>query len=114
MLLDVDARVPEVEVAHAGVAGYRLPVGASDGEVDRLALLVVEAAVATCDGEAGDEPLDVPLERPGVRLVEVVDAEDEPAVGRRKRAEVGQVRIAAELDRAGSVLGAPARSDAIR
>ena len=98
-LVDVDARVPEVEVAHPGVAGHRLPVGASDGEVDRLSLLVVEAAVATGDGEARGEPLHVPLERAGMRLVEVVDAEDEPPVGRGERPEVRQVRIAAELTR---------------
>ena len=58
---------------------------------------VVEAAIAAGDGEARDEALDVPLERAGQRLVEVVDAEDHPAVRRRERAEVGEVRVAAEL-----------------
>ena len=48
------------------------------------ALLLVEAAIAPGDGEAGDEPFDVPLERAGERLVEVVEAEDELA-GRARR-----------------------------
>ena len=65
--------------------------------VDRGALLLVEAAVAPRDGEARGEPLDVPLERAGERLVEVVEAEDDLAVGRGEAAEVRQVRIAAEL-----------------
>ena len=61
------------------------------------ALLLVEAAVAAGDGEARDEPLDVPLERAGKRLVEVVEAEDDLAVGGGEAAEVRQVRVAAEL-----------------
>ena len=65
--------------------------------VDRGALLLVEAAIAPGDGEARGEPLDVPLERAGERLVEVVEAEDELAVGRGEAAEVRQVGVAAEL-----------------
>ena len=49
------------------------------------------------DGTAGDEALEVPLERTRQRLVEVVDAEHEPPVGRREPAEVGEVGVAAEL-----------------
>jgi hypothetical protein len=45
----------------------------------------------------GGEPLDVPLERAGQRLVEVVDAEHEPPVGRREPTEVRQMRVAAQL-----------------
>ena len=60
--------------------------------------LLVEAAIAAGDREARREPLDVPVERPGVRLVEVVDAEHEPSVGRGEGAEVREVRVAAELD----------------
>ena len=60
-------------------------------------VLGVEAAVAAGDREARDEPLDVPLERAGKRLVEVVDAEDQAPVGRGERAEVREVRVAAEL-----------------
>ena len=96
-VVDVDARVPDVEVAHRGERADVLPVRASDLLVDRGALLLVEAAVTPGDGEARSETLDVPLERPGERLVEVVEAEDELAVGRGKAAEVRQMRITAEL-----------------
>jgi hypothetical protein len=41
--------------------------------------------------------LDVPLERGGQRLVEVVDVEDQPPVRRGEHAEVQQVRVAAAL-----------------
>ena len=60
-------------------------------------LLRIEAAIAPCDGEAGDEPFDVPLERAGERLVEVVDAEHHSPVGRGEAAEIRQVGVAAEL-----------------
>ena len=50
------------------------------------------------DLEARHQTLDVPFERPGQRLVEVVDAEDQPPVGSRERAEVRQMRVAAELN----------------
>ena len=60
--------------------------------------LVVEPTVATGHREARDEPLHVPLERTGQRLVEVVDAEDQPSIGRGERTEVREVGVAAELD----------------
>ena len=81
----------------AGEPADALAVGAADLEVDRLPLLRVEAAIAPRDGEAGDEPLDVPLEGAGERLVEVVDAEHHSPVGRGEAAEVRQVGVAAEL-----------------
>ena len=97
-VLDVEPGVPELHRAHAGEARHRVAVRARDREVDRVALLVVESAVASGDGEACDEPLDVPLERPRKRLVEVVDAEDHPPVRCGEDAEVRQVRVAAQLD----------------
>ena len=96
-LVHVDARVPEVEVRHPGELPDRLPVGLADPAIDRAPLLGVEPAIASGHREAGDQPLDVPLERARQRLVEVVDAEYQPPVGRAEGAEVGQVRIAAEL-----------------
>ena len=96
-LVDVEPGVPEVHRAHAGEARHRVAVRAGDREVDRVALLVVESAVAPRDGEACDEPLHVPLERPRKRLVEVVDAEDHPPVRCGEDAEVRQVRVAAQL-----------------
>ena len=82
------------------------------GQDDRPPLLRVEAAVAAGDGQAGREPLDVPFEGPGQGLVEVVDAEDESPIGCGEDAEVGQVRITAELHVQPGP-GASARSAAI-
>ena len=63
-LLDVDARVPDVEVAHRRRSSrIASRYERADRGVDRRAPFVVEAAVAAGDGEARDEPLDVPLER---------------------------------------------------
>ena len=82
---------------HRGEVPDRLPVRTRHRPVDRLPLLGVEAAIPAGDGEAGHQPLDVPLERARQRLVEVVDAEHQPPVGRGEGTEVGQMRIAAEL-----------------
>ena len=113
MLVDVQAGVPDVELPHRGQVAHGLRYDAPTAQVDRLPLRVVEPAVPAGDREAGHQPLDVPLERAGQRLVEVVEAEDEPPVGRRERPEVRQVRVAAQLRRS-PVRGAAARSDAIR
>ena len=96
-LVDVDARIPERQVAHRGEPSDPLPVHLPHRAVDRLARLVVEATVSAGDGETRHEPLHIPLERPGQRLVEVVDAENEPPVRRGEYAEVREMRVAAEL-----------------
>ena len=96
-VVEVHPRVPDVEVPHRGEAPHRLAVPADRGEDGRPALPGREAAIAPADLDARGEPLDVPLPRPLVRLVEVVEVEDEPAVGGGEDAEVRQVRVAAEL-----------------
>ena len=96
-LVHVDAGVPDLEVGHLGERPDRLPVRTRHGPIDRLPLFDVEASIPACHGEAGHEPLHVPLERARQRLVEVVDAEHQPPVGRGEPTEVGQMRIAAEL-----------------
>ncbi len=70
-----------------------------------------EVAVAAGDLEARREPLHVPLERAGQRLVEVVEVEDERALGRGVAADVREVGVAAEL-RAQS--GARRRREVVR
>ena len=50
------------------------------------------------DDDARGQALDVPLERPGKRLVEVVDIEHQRSLGRCVDAEVGQVGVTAQLD----------------
>jgi hypothetical protein len=63
--------------------------------VGRASLIAIEAARPSGDLEAGDQALDVPLPRARQRLVEVVEVEDQVAVGRGEAAEVREVRIAA-------------------
>ena len=94
---DVEARVPDVDVAHLREARHRFAVLAHSRHHDRTAHRIVEASVPAGDGEARGEPLHVPLERPRQRLVEVVDAEDKPPIRRGEDAEVREVRVAAEL-----------------
>ena len=96
-ILGLDACVPELEVAHPRELAHRLAIRPRRGRADRRPSLGIEGAVAAGHGEACDEPLDVPLERAGQGLVEVVDAEDEAPIGGGEPAEVGEVRVAAEL-----------------
>ena len=56
-----------------------------------------EAAVSRSDQHADGEALDIPLPRAGERLVEVVDVEDEPPLGRGVEPEVREMRVAAAL-----------------
>ena len=72
-----------------------------------------EAVVAAGHDQAGRQPLDVPLPRPRQRLVEVVDVEHQPALGRgeRRRSWRGGRRRTACTRMPES--GVPARSAAI-
>ena len=110
--LDVEPGVPDVEVARLGQLPHPLAVGADRVQNGFRAFGVGEVAVAAGDLEARREPLHVPLERSGQRLVEVVEVEDERALGRGVAADVGEVGVAAEL-RAQSGPGVGARSCAI-
>ena len=94
-LLDVQAGIPDVELLHLCHVLHRLAIGPGHCQIDRLALFGVEVTIASGDSEAGHQPFDVPLERTGERLVEVIDAEDQPPVGGGEDAEVGQMRIPA-------------------
>ena len=57
-----------------------------------------EAALATEHLDAGGEALHIPLPRAGKRLVEIVDVEQDLALGGTEEAEVRQMRVAAELN----------------
>ena len=80
-------------------AAHPLPVLPHAGRHDPPPPIGREPDVAAGDLGAGRHPLDVPLPRAGQRLVEVVGAEDEPAVRRREAAEVRDVGVAARLHR---------------
>ena len=99
----VEAGVPDVEVAHRGEPLHRLAVGRDRGGDDARSDRLVEPPAAGRDLEARGQALDVPLERPGMGLVEVVDVEHEVALGRGEPAEVDQVGVAAELHRQAAV-----------
>ena len=96
-LVGVEARVPEVEIAHLRELAHRLPVRAAHGRHGAAPVAGAEPRVARCHRDAGAEPLQVPLPRPREGLVEVVQVEDELPVRRGEAAEVRQVGVAAEL-----------------
>ena len=95
--LDVEARVPDVEVPHRGESPHRLAVLADRSEDGAAGLLRGEVAVPPGDLETGCETLEVPFPGPGKGLVEVVDVQHQLAVGGREDPEVREVRVAAEL-----------------
>ena len=95
--LDLEVRVPHLEVAHPGEGAHRHAVLVDRVEHDLVLVLGAESVVARGNDHARGEALDVPLPGPGERLVEVVDVEHEPALGRREHAEVRQVGVAAAL-----------------
>ena len=59
--------------------------------------LSAKAVVARGDQHAHGQALDVPLPRARERLVEVVEVEHQPPLGRGEHAEVRQVRVPAAL-----------------
>ena len=96
-LLDRQSRVPDLEVTHARKGRHRLAVGAHRVEHDRAPFLAGEAVLAAADREARRQALHVPLPRAWRRLVEVVDVEDQVALGRAEDSEVRQMRVPAQL-----------------
>ncbi len=96
-LAHLEVVVPDLERAEPGRLAQSLAVRPDDGHHDVAPVCLREAPVATHDLEAGGKALDVPLPRPRDRLVEVVDVEDHPALGRAEEPEVRQVGVAAHL-----------------
>ena len=95
--LDLHMRIPDLEVAHPGEGAHRGAVLADGVEHDLVLVLRAVVVVARGDQHARRQALDVPLPGARERLVEVVDVEHEPALGRREHAEVRQVSVAAAL-----------------
>lgn len=94
----VDPLVPDGEFAEPRQSAHVVAVRGDGGEGGEVGLLVGVAVVAGGDGCGGGEAFDVPLEGSRVRLVEVVEVEEQGAVRRGEQSEVQQVGIAAELD----------------
>ena len=96
-LVGDDVRVPDVELVHLGVGRHVLAVGAHGGQGGLAGHVLAQAVVAAGQHEARRQALEVPLERSRQRLVEVVDVEQQLALGRAVQAEVREVGVAAEL-----------------
>ena len=95
--LGIDPRVPQIERLHRRETADRLAIRPRHRQIHAAALIGVKAEVASGDREARDQPLEIPFERARQRLVEVVDVEHKPPIGRGESTEVRQVRIAAQL-----------------
>ena len=96
-VVDVEPRVPDVDVRLRREVADRRPVGLRDVRRDLATLLVARADAARGDLDARQQPLHVPLERARKGLVEVVEVEEQPALGRAVQAEVRHVRVTAQL-----------------
>ena len=111
--LDLELRVPDVQVPHRRELRHPLPVLAHGLEHDpvlrperansfsRAAISMLTARRLTSHSHG-----------PGQRLVEVVDVEDEPALGGRVEAEVGEVGVATNCT-SNPVAVSTTRSDAM-
>ena len=97
LLLEVQPGVPQVQVAHLGEPRHRQAVGLGGTQHDPAPLVGVVSVGPSGDLQTGDQPFDIPLPGPRGGLVEVVDVEDQPALGRAEHPEVGQVGIPAGL-----------------
>ena len=95
--VDVAVGVPHGEVRHCCERVHGGAILVPERQQHLGALLGRVPVVASRDGEAGGEPLDVPL--PGARegLVEVVDAELQPPLRGREHSEVHQVGVTTDL-----------------
>ena len=93
----VEVVVPGVEDLGCRRDRHPLAIAACSGGDRGAALVLREAAIASRDLDARHEPLHIPLERPRMRLVEVVDVEHQPPLGAGEQTEVRQVRVSAQL-----------------
>ena len=91
----VDQVVPDFQKSHLGIAADSPDIG-----FDYRAGRLLGVSPVAADKESGNrgargQPLDVPLPRPRENLVEIVDCENEVALGRREQAEIHQMHVAA-------------------
>src|SRR3974390_3065017 len=94
---EIERGVPGVEHRRPGVLGHVLAV-APRGPPCRLAAIGGVEPVGPAGGDkARNQALDVPLPRRDRRFIEVVDVEDELALGCGEAAEIQQMAVAARL-----------------
>jgi hypothetical protein len=96
-LLHIETGVPDLHDGHGGEIPHRGAVGGRGRNRHATPVLWGETVVAPGYDHTGRQPLHVPLERARQRLVEVVQIEHHPPLGRAERSEVGQVSVTAQL-----------------
>ena len=94
--VEVQPLVGALEQRLPGEVRQVLPVGADAATDGVPALLLGRPVLPARDVDAGDQPAQVPLPGAGMGLVEVVEVEDEVALGGGVEAEVAQVRVTAD------------------
>ncbi len=94
-LIGIRAGVEDLEVRLAAEHAHGDPVPGRRRPDHRQPIALDDAVLPGRYLQARGKALDVPFPRPGERLVEVIDVEYEPALGRTEQAEIAQVRIAA-------------------
>ena len=106
-----DPRIPRFQHVGSRALSHRFAVGRDGFHRGFASLRILKAAPPRSDDKARGEPLEVPFERCGQSLVEIVDVESERALGRGEAAEIHRVTVAAGLNddsarrRAGEVVG---------
>ena len=96
-ILDVHPRVPQIERLHRPQRADRIAIRPRHCHVHPTPPVGAKPEVASGHSEARHEALQIPLKRPRQRLVEIVDVEHQPPVGRGERAKVRQVGVTAQL-----------------
>ncbi len=94
--VDVDPLIGARQQRLIGEEAHFVPVSGDTRRDRGMALRFRGARVPAGHPDAGDEPAQVPLPRAGMRLVEVVQVDDEVAFRGSVEAEVTQVGIAAD------------------
>ena len=86
--VEIDAVVPDIERAHRRIIRHSFTIGAHGLRRRLRSGAVGQVDMTSRDDNAGREPLNVPL--PGRRqgFVEVVDVEEDVALGRCETAEI--------------------------
>jgi hypothetical protein len=91
----MDLVVRELQHGHLREGMHRGAIALEECTRGVAAEAVLRARLAASEDDAGGEALDIPLEWAADGLVEVVDVEDEAAVGGGEGPEVADVRVAA-------------------
>jgi hypothetical protein len=96
--LGVETVVVQLQRIELGGHGHRLAVVAQRRLRGIAGLRFAHAAGSRAHGDAGGKALDIPFERAGKGLVEIVQVEHQVPIGRAIPAEVAEVGVAAEFD----------------